>query len=319
MRDEPRERWPDVLLMLGDQVYADEVSPGTQSFIETRRDPSVPPGERVLDFEDYTQLYLESWSEPAIRWLLSTVSTMMIFDDHDVHDDWNISQAWLEEARKHEWWNEHIRGALSSYWVYQHLGNLPPEGHKDDELLGKVKAADDAEKLLEDFAYRADRTTDGARWSYCRDLGRTRLIMIDSRAGRVLEEGKRSMLDADEWAWVHEHATGGFDHLLVGTSLPWLLGRGMHFGEAWRSAMVRRASISRPRGSWSFLSVYGGSCGAATRQEPNAIWSGVSFGYVWKALAGKSPPSCGQTRSPSSRTSYSCQLPGSRSPQQTSA
>ena len=82
----------------------------------------------MLDFEDYTQLYLESWSEPAIRWLLSTVSTAMIFDDHDVHDDWNISQAWLEEARAHEWWNEHIKAALASYWVYQHLGNLVARG-----------------------------------------------------------------------------------------------------------------------------------------------------------------------------------------------
>jgi hypothetical protein len=238
MRDEPRERFPDVLLMLGDQVYADEVSPGTRAFIETRRDPAEPPGERVLDFEDYTRLYLESWSEPAIRWLLSTVSTAMIFDDHDVHDDWNISQAWLEEMRQHEWWNEHIRGALSSYWVYQHLGNLAPEAHRDDELLNRVKEAHDAEELLEEFAFRADRGSSGARWSYCRDLGRTRLIVIDSRAGRVLEEGKRSMLDDDEWEWVHEHATGGFDHLLVATSLPWLLGHGMHFLEGWSEAVA---------------------------------------------------------------------------------
>jgi len=238
MRDEPRERWPDVLLMIGDQVYADEVSPGTQAFIETRRDPNEPPGERVLDFEDYTRLYLESWSEPAIRWLLSTVSTAMIFDDHDVHDDWNISEAWLEEMRKHEWWNEHIMGALSSYWVYQHLGNLAPEAHRDDELLKRVKEADDAEALLEAFAFRADRETSGTRWSYCRDLGKTRLIVIDSRAGRVLEEGKRSMLDRREWDWVHEHATGGFDHLLVATSLPWLLGRGMHFLEGWNEAVA---------------------------------------------------------------------------------
>ena len=249
MRDEPRERWPDVLLMLGDQVYADEVSPSTQAFIETRRDPSEPPGERVLDFEDYTKLYLESWSDPDIRWLLSTVSTMMIFDDHDVHDDWNISQAWVEEARKHEWWNEHIMGALSSYWVYQHLGNLAPDAHRDDELLAKVKACDDAEELLKDFAYRADRTTDGARWSYYRDLGRTRLIMIDSRAGRVLEEGKRSMLDDEGWDWVNEHATGGFDHLLVGTSLPWLLGRGLHYGEAWSEAVAG--------GAWGGLAARG--------------------------------------------------------------
>jgi PhoD-like phosphatase len=225
------------------------VSPSARSFIETRRHPSEPPGERVLDFEDYTKLYLESWSEPAIRWLLSTVSTMMIFDDHDVHDDWNISQAWLEKARKHEWWNQHIMGALSSYWVYQHLGNLAPEAHRDDELLAKVKACDDAEELLKGFAYRADRTTDGARWSYCRDLGRTRLIVIDSRAGRVLDEGKRSMLDDEEWDWVYEHATGGFDHLLVGTSLPWLLGRGLHFGEAWSEAAAG--------GAWGGLAARG--------------------------------------------------------------
>jgi hypothetical protein len=185
MRDQPRDDRPDVLLMLGDQVYADEVSPATRAFIETKRHPSEPPGERVLDFEDYTQLYLESWSDPAIRWLMSVVSTAMIFDDHDVHDDWNISEAWLEEMRKHEWWNEHIKGALASYWVYQHLGNLAPEAHQEDALLKKVKEADDA-----------------------------------------------------EWDWVHEHATGDFDHLLVATSLPWLLGRGMHYVEAWNEAVA---------------------------------------------------------------------------------
>jgi hypothetical protein len=238
MRGEPREEWPDVVLLLGDQVYADEVSPATRAFLESRRDLSEPPGEVVLDFEEYTHLYHESWGDPAIRWLFSTVSTMMIFDDHDVHDDWNISGAWLEEARTHQWWNEHIKGALSSYWVYQHLGNLAPDAHEDDELLQKVKSVDDAEDLLEEFAYRADRTTDGSRWSYCRDLGNTRLIVIDSRAGRVLEEGKRSMLDEDEWDWVYEHATGGFDHLLIGTSLPWLLGPGMHYAEAWNEAVA---------------------------------------------------------------------------------
>jgi hypothetical protein len=238
MRDQPREEWPDVLLMLGDQVYADEVSPATLAFIETKRDTDDLPGERVLDFEDYTRLYLESWSDPAIRWLMSTVSTAMIFDDHDVHDDWNISEAWLKEMRSHHWWNEHIKGALSSYWVYQHLGNLAPEAHQDDELLNRVKAAEDAEDLLEEFAFRADRETAGTRWSYCRDLGDTRLIVIDSRAGRVLEEGKRSMLDDQEWEWVYEHATGDFDHLLVATSLPWLLGRGMHYAEAWSEAVA---------------------------------------------------------------------------------
>ena len=185
-----------MLLMLGDQVYADEVSPGTRAFIETRRDPSEPPGERVLDFKDYTQLYLESWGDPTIRWLLSTVSTTMIFDDHDVHDDWNISQAWLDEARTHEWWNEHIKGALASYWVYQHLGNLAPDAHRDDKLLTKVKAGrgrrGDARGVR---LPRGPRDRRRALELLPRPRARRGSIVIDSRAGRVLEEGKRSMLD----------------------------------------------------------------------------------------------------------------------------
>ena len=238
MRDEPRERWPDVLLMLGDQVYADEVPPATAAFVESRRDPRKPPGRRVLDFEEYTRLYRESWSEPAIRWLLSTVSTAMIFDDHDVHDDWNISAAWRDGVRETEWWAEHIVGALQSYWVYQHLGNLPPAEHREDELLRRVTDAADGEPILREFAERADRDVSGTRWSYARDLGDTRLIVIDSRAGRVLEEGRRSMVDADEWAWIEEHATGDFDHLLLATSLPWLLGEGMHHVEGWSEAVA---------------------------------------------------------------------------------
>jgi hypothetical protein len=238
MRDEPRERWPDVLLMLGDQVYADEISPQTREFVRGRRDVARPPGEQVLDFEEYTRLYRESWSEPAIRWLLSTVSTAMVFDDHDVHDDWNISRAWKDEANEHEWWREHVIGALTSYWVYQHIGNLPPDDHTDDELLQRVKQAEDGWPALAEFAHAADRTTDGSRWSYCRDLGRTRVVVIDSRAGRVLDEGRRSMLDDDEWAWLEEQVEGDFDHVLLATSLPWLLGRGMHYVEAWSEAVA---------------------------------------------------------------------------------
>ena len=241
MAAEPRERWPDALLMLGDQVYADEPSPQTREFIEGRRDVSQPPGDCVLDFEEYARLYRESWSEPTIRWLLSTVSTAMIWDDHDVHDDWNISRSWLEEARSHRWWDEHIIAAISSYWIYQHLGNLAPEAHDDDELLARVREADDGQQILRDFAVRADRRTDGSRWSYCRDLGQTRIVVIDSRAGRVLDPGRRSMVDAEEWDWISEHATGGYDHLLIGTSLPWLLARGMHFGEAFGEALSEGA------------------------------------------------------------------------------
>jgi hypothetical protein len=238
MRGEPRERWPDALLMLGDQVYADELSPATLSFVESRRDPDEGPGRRVVDYEEYTWLYRESWSDPTIRWLLSTVPTAMIFDDHDVHDDWNISASWLEEMRQNEWWHEHVIGALMSYWVYQHLGNLSPAAQEEDPVLPRVRDAEDGERILRAYVEGSDRESASSRWSYCRDLGRTRLIVIDSRAGRVLEEGERDMVDQAEWDWIVEQASGDYDHLLLATSLPFLLGPGMQELEAWSEALA---------------------------------------------------------------------------------
>ena len=55
--------WPDAVLLLGDQVYADEVSPATLDFIRSRRDIEQPPGDQIADFEEYTHLYAESWSD----------------------------------------------------------------------------------------------------------------------------------------------------------------------------------------------------------------------------------------------------------------
>ena len=135
----PRERWPDVMFLIGDQVYADEVGPATREFITQRRDPSQPPGYEVADFTEYCFLYREAWSEPAVRWLLSVVPTAMIFDDHDVNDDWNISASWRRDYQAKPWWRQRITGAFMSYWLYQHLGNLSPEDLGKDELWRRVQ------------------------------------------------------------------------------------------------------------------------------------------------------------------------------------
>jgi PhoD-like phosphatase len=241
MRTLPPEEWPSVLLMLGDQVYVDEDAPATRAFIRSRRDTSRPPGEEVLDFEEYTQLYRESWGEPEIRWLLSTVSTSMIFDDHDVHDDWNTSMAWTQEMEAQPWWDARITSALMSYWIYQHLGNLAPEVLDENEVLQRVRAVDDAGDILRDFARASDHSTNGSRWSYRRDLGRTRLIVFDSREGRVLDPAGRKIVDDREWERVCDDATGGVDHLVLADTLPFLLSPGVHFLEAWNERVCAGA------------------------------------------------------------------------------
>jgi hypothetical protein len=253
MRHEDPETWPDALFFAGDQVYADDtVSPQTLEFARRRRDTARPPGRQVYDFPEYCVLYRESWSYPTIRWLLSTVPSTMIFDDHDVHDDWNTSGAWRAQMRRTDWWQEHIESALMSYWIYQHIGNLPRHELADDEVFRAVRdCASDAGDLLRDFAARAEVEDDGrkhARWSYARDFGAVRLVVVDSRAGRVVEGDVREMIDEEEWRWLEEQLAGEVEHLLVATSLPVLLPIGLHHVEAWNEAVCAGAWGRRAAG-----------------------------------------------------------------------
>jgi hypothetical protein len=236
---DPAAPRPDVLLLLGDQVYADETSPATRAWLARRRDLAEPPGDQVADYHEYTHLYRESWLDPEVRWLLSTVPSCMIFDDHDLVDDWNTSAAWLADMRATPWWQERLLSGLMSYWVHQHLGNLSPAELSADPLYAEVRATPDGTDALRRFAAAADANPTAVRWSYRRDFGRTRLLMVDTRAARVLAEDRRAMLDPDEAAWLRAQALddpAGRDHLLIGTSLPWLLPHLIDAVERWNAA-----------------------------------------------------------------------------------
>jgi hypothetical protein len=230
--------WPSLLLLLGDQVYADEPPPHLVEFIAARRDTGAAPGTEIADFAEYAELYRQAWTEPALRWLLSTVPTAMIFDDHDLRDDWNTSAGWRETMRSLPWWRRRVMAGLGAYWVYQHLGNLPPAELATDPLLAALREADgDGGALLDEFAWLADTEPERNRWSYARDYGRTRLIMLDTRCARVLTPGRRAMLDPAEWAWFDKLATGDLDHLIIGSSLPVLLPAGLQQVESWNEAL----------------------------------------------------------------------------------
>jgi hypothetical protein len=60
--------------------------------------------------------------------------------------------------------------------------------------LADVRKAQDAEEILRAFATHAEEEIAGLRWSYHRDFGRSRLLVLDSRGGRVLDEDHRDVL-----------------------------------------------------------------------------------------------------------------------------
>lgn len=238
MKGSAAESWPHCLLLLGDQIYADDLSPAMREVTGTRTSPANVPDDELADFDEYALAYREAWGEPVVRWLLSTVPTAMIFDDHEIHAQWKISQAWLDEMRPEPWYDRRISAGLMAYWVYQHIGNLSPREIADHDLLAKARDASDAGALLREQMIGADRQAGHSRWSFARDLGRVRLLVIDSRAGRELTPGRRQMIDGGEWDWVTAHATGEFDHLLIASSVPFFLPPGLHHAEAWNEAVT---------------------------------------------------------------------------------
>ena len=159
------DTWPDLLVLVGDQIYADDTSPGAEERIRTLRkaNGSDLPPELVANFEEFTWLYKEAWTPEVERWMFSVVPSTMVFDDHDMIDDWNISAAWVQDIRSEPWWQEHIIGGLMSYWIYQHLGNLSPDEIDAEGLLAHVPAGRRRRRRAQGLGLRLRRMHTTAR------------------------------------------------------------------------------------------------------------------------------------------------------------
>ncbi len=249
----PMDEWPDLLVLLGDQVYADDPSPQVRRRLLHRRlgqrrnrsdqesqNEAERPVEIVGGFEQYTWLYHESWTPEVERWLLSVVPSTMVFDDHDVIDDWNISDRWVADIRAQPWWEEHIVGAMMSYWIYQHLGNQSPERIAEEGILSALGTVADGSSLLREWARESERFTPvpgGYSFSYHRKLGDTHLIVIDNRNGRVLDPADRRIVDDDKWSWIERRAIEPCRHLMIAGSLPMLVPGGLHDLQYWNEML----------------------------------------------------------------------------------
>ena len=96
---EDHRRAPFTLLIMGgDQLYADELwhsqrrAPSVVAWSELERDekitaPASPRLQRELD-RFYEALYIHRWSQEDIAWMLASVPSLMMWDDHDIFDGW---------------------------------------------------------------------------------------------------------------------------------------------------------------------------------------------------------------------------------------
>lgn len=159
--------WPHLLLLIGDQIYADD-----------------PPKELVASypylqtgaarFEDFAQLYEYAWTcTEGTRQALAVVPTYMIFDDHDLLNDWNISPVWLATVLRLGQ-EQRIVDGLVAYWLYQGWGNLSSQsrsGEQTDHALVQIMdeaaaSGTDALPALRACIQSAVRGQNELRWHY---------------------------------------------------------------------------------------------------------------------------------------------------------
>ncbi|CAN5773337.1 hypothetical protein BH20ACT23_BH20ACT23_27220 [soil metagenome] len=131
---------------------------------------------------------------PSVRRVLANVPTYMIFDDHDVTDDWNITGEWYENARRDTVGRRIISNALAAYWAFQGWGNYPDES--DEELREQISSflsgsldGDQFDKTMWSFD----------RWSYTAPLDPP-TVVLDTRTRRHYDSpkgGARLINDAE--------------------------------------------------------------------------------------------------------------------------
>jgi hypothetical protein len=75
----------------------------------------------------------------AVRRVMAHLPVAMLFDDHDITDDWNLSREWEDAAYGHPFSRRVIGNALVAYLLHQGWGNRPQAF--GDELMDGVQAA----------------------------------------------------------------------------------------------------------------------------------------------------------------------------------
>lgn len=158
---------------------------------------------------------------PWVRRALANVATYMVFDDHDVTDDWFLNAKVDEQLRgqgevAHTGGRRLMRNALAAYAVFQHWGNDPDafaagtpgeqlldlldaDNAEATPLIGRAGHEHDADVLLDVGAATVgpDRRDERLRWDYELLFDEHRLLVLDCRTWRGYPTGPVDV-DVDE-------------------------------------------------------------------------------------------------------------------------
>jgi len=130
---------------------------------------------------------------PRVRRLFANTPTYMIFDDHDVTDDWNITGEWRSRVETSPAGRRVVANALATYWAFQGWGNDPDRA--DGDIRFAVVGRCDGSVTGNEFD---EAMWSFDRWSFVAPTDPPTLF-LDTRTRRGYEAPKAAarLVDAD--------------------------------------------------------------------------------------------------------------------------
>jgi len=145
---------------------------------------------------------------PAVRRVMAHLPTYMIFDDHDITDDWNLTAGWEQAAYGHPFSRRIIGNALIGYLLCQGWGNQPdafdeallealsawlqkPDSGEQDALISRLLEFQGWHYTVPTSPYLLVLDTRTRRWRSERSMGQPSGLMD----WEALSELQQAMLD----------------------------------------------------------------------------------------------------------------------------
>lgn len=122
-----------------------------------------------------------------VRRLFAHIPNYMIFDDHDVTDDWNLTAQWEENVYSNPFSKRVISNAMVGYWLFQGWGNNPSQFEPELVDLVEQVITTDNESLTRQLE---QQILDYPYWHFQVDI-EPRIVVLDTRTHRWRSE--RSM------------------------------------------------------------------------------------------------------------------------------
>jgi phosphodiesterase/alkaline phosphatase D-like protein len=137
-----------------------------------------------------------------VRKSLANIPVYMIFDDHEITDDWFLTRKWVENALVKDSISKRImQNGMTAFAVFQAWGNTPKlfASGRGLEILNSVQAINTAGPNLQNFAALADLVlprlatdktklekinTNNVDWNFHIDFEVFKLVILDTRTQR---------------------------------------------------------------------------------------------------------------------------------------